>query len=216
MAKLGLTLQQLAQMGVAPPPAYAGSGLIDPTGRPGAPMAPAPQKQGSFLGIKPGSKGAMIAGIIGDTLASLTDGQPIFTMNMMRERQQRADAEASEAQWSRRREADNQDWMQREQWQRANPAPTAPSELERVLEASGIQRNSPQWTQAMQQRRDSLLKPDPEIIQTLPNGQLYVGPRSGLASALTGGGAAAPAKPVGRLTPVDGGPTQTASATFLP
>lgn len=170
--KLGLSLQQLATMGIAPPPMQPGMGT--------PPIMPQQPAQPKKLGM-----GRHIAGAIGDFLLQQAEMQPIFAP-AQRERQQ---AEAAEAQWHRQRQAGREDkqW----EWQNKPQEARAPSELERVLQASGVQPGTPQWTQAMQQRAQSLLKPDPEIIQTLPNGQLYVGPRSGLAAALTGGGTAA-------------------------
>jgi hypothetical protein len=55
--------------------------------------------------------------------------------------------------------------------------------------------------QEMQKAREG----DPVVTITLPNGQMYSGPRSGLAQAMMGGGA--PPKPIGKLTPLNGGPT---------
>lgn len=63
---------------------------------------------------------------------------------------------------------------------------------------------------------------DPMVTIPLADGQVYSGPRSGLATALTGGppqASAAPAadgqrKPVGKLTPIGGGASPTGSRTF--
>jgi hypothetical protein len=56
---------------------------------------------------------------------------------------------------------------------------------------------------------------DPDVTVSLPNGQFYAGPRSGLSAALTGGMApsATPTAPVGKLRPI-GGPTPSASGGF--
>lgn len=53
---------------------------------------------------------------------------------------------------------------------------------------------------------------DPMINMTLPNGQFYSGPQSGLSEAL-GGGSQIPDKPVGKLTPI-GGPQVTPAGRF--
>jgi hypothetical protein len=58
---------------------------------------------------------------------------------------------------------------------------------------------------------------DPDVFITLPNGQVYAGPRSGLAAAMMGGtpAPAAPPAPVGKLTPItNGGQTPRASGGF--
>ena len=160
--------------------------------------------------MAPGSKGAMIAGIIGDTLASLSGGAPVFTQNMMAERQRKADLDAQEAQWSRRQQAEDDRWQRRQEFEINNRPPT---EFERMLEASGVARGSPEWTAAMGKRVQRQLD-EPEIMVPLPGG-MYVGPRSGLAAALSSGAAptAAPAAPVGKLRPM-GGPTPGASGSF--
>lgn len=101
-------------------------------------------------------------------------------------------------------------------YERANPAM---SEFERALEASGVARGTPQWVEAMVKRRDNFL--DPMTSVPLPGGQVYLGPRSGLSAVMGGGdpasgggGMAPPTAPVGKLTPIDGGPTPTASGGF--
>ena len=60
--------------------------------------------------------GRHIAGLIGDTLLRQSGGQPAYAP-MMERRQQQAD---EQAQWGLRRQADNADWTQREQWKLAN------------------------------------------------------------------------------------------------
>lgn len=57
---------------------------------------------------------------------------------------------------------------------------------------------------------------DPDVTVPLPNGQVYIGPRSGMAAAMGAqpAGGAAPARPVGGLTPIQGGPTPRASGGF--
>lgn len=176
-------------------PEYGMPPMPAPTGTPQEPPG------GLF---NPGSKGQIIAGIIGDALASLTGGAPVFTQNMMAERQRKQEMEASEAQWSRRRQAGRED----KQWEWANKPEEVPSII-RNAEAWG--RMTPEQRtnyQAMQEAQAG------NVTTTLPNGQLYIGPKSGLAAAL--GGGSAPAKPVGKLTPIAGGPTPPASGTFRP
>jgi hypothetical protein len=54
---------------------------------------------------------------------------------------------------------------------------------------------------------------DPDVSIPLPDGRMYVGPRSGMAAALGQGGP--PKAPVGKLTPLGaGGPTPSASGSF--
>jgi len=168
-----------------------------------------PQQGGGFF--REGGMGRTLAGIIGDTLLQQSGGQAVYAPAM----QARQQAAQAEAQWTRNRAADREDQLW--EWQNKPATPQAPTEFERALEGSGVMRGTPQWSAAMAQRRDGILNPDPPITMTLPNGQLYVGPRSALPAALGGGGATpAPARPVGNLTPITGGPTPQASGTFRP
>ncbi len=120
---LGLKLRGLA--GAIDPDQMGINGRMGgPDDRGGIPqMGGAPQQDNGFLGIRPGSRGAIIAGIIGDSLASISGGAPVFTQNLMAQRQ----ADASEAQWNRRqaetRTANRED--QRWEWEnRPREAPT--------------------------------------------------------------------------------------------
>lgn len=92
--------------------------MIMPGDQPEFPMMPSlpgrePQNGGLF---KPGSKGQIIAGIIGDTLASLSGGSPVFTQNLIAERRREQEMQAQEAQWTRRRQAERED----KQWEWQN------------------------------------------------------------------------------------------------
>ena len=186
--KLGNTLQSLV----------AGD---DRWPMPRDPMGMPPQMPGMdpAMEVKPRSKGQMIAGIIGDTLASISGGQPLYTQSVLRDRQQAQQDQREEVQWTRRREAENQDWTNREAWKRANPEP---SSMER--DAATWQRMGPDQRQAYLESK----RGDPFVTTSLPNGQFYAGPQSGLLGALTGQGAPAsttPTAPVGKLRPVGGG-----------
>ena len=147
------------------------------------------------MAAKPRSKGQMIAGIISDALAGFNGQQGQFGQMIARERQQQQADQREEVQWTRRRQQQNDDWTQREDYKRANPDPTA---MERNL--STYQGWGPEQRAAygdMQQAE----RGDPFVTTTLPNGQFYAGPQSGLIGALTGHGAAPAAKPR-RLGPV--------------
>lgn len=175
-----------------------------------APTGASPKQQGGGF-FRQGGMGRTLAGIIGDTLLQQSGMARVYAP--MQQAQQQA--KQAEAQWTRRREADRAD----QQWEWANrPAPQrAPNDFESALEGSGVVRGSPQWAEAMRRRAENILNPDPQVTMTLPNGQMYVGPRSGLATAMGGGATpATPTAPVGRLTPVNGGPTQPASGNFRP
>lgn len=200
--KLGLTLQQLAEMGISPPARPSFGMPTQPTGTPPIWERQPPQQQAPPQ-QKPIGMGKHIAGAIGDVLLQQAGMQPMFSPAM----QQRRAMEQSEAQWSRRRQAENEDWTQRQEWQRANPDPSP-----MLRDIAAWQAMTPEQRvayEAMQKAKEG----DPLVNMSLPNGQFYSGPRSGLATAL--GGGTVPAAPVGRLTPIDGGPAP-APGNFRP
>lgn len=105
---------------------------IMPQAQPPMGMAPAqqphnyaqtsqPEQKGGFF--KEGGMGRTIAGLIGDALLQQGGMAPVYSPMM---RQQQA-MKAEEAQWSRRRQETNQDWMEREQWKLANTPEKTPA-----------------------------------------------------------------------------------------
>jgi hypothetical protein len=158
--------------------------------------------------VKPRSKGQTILGIIGDMLAAGSGGNPMFAQSLAVERQRAQDADAGEAIWSRRRQAENEDWTQRQQWQQAHPDPSPMVRDIQAWQSLGPEQRAAY--DAMQKAKQG----DPDVTVTLPNGQLYIGPKSGIAAALGGGGA--PPRPVGSLTPIEGGPGGSPSGAGFP
>jgi hypothetical protein len=149
------------------------------------------------------SKGQIIAGIIGDALAGAAGRQPVFGQ-MVAQQHQRDD---EMAQWGLQRRARLEDWQTQQDYQRAHPDP---SPMERDVQAwAAMTPEQRVQYQDMQKAKEG----DPIVTITLPNGQMYSGPRSGLAQAMMGGGQM-PQKPVGNLTPIDGGPTASPSGSF--
>lgn len=145
---LGLTLEQLA--GAAPPP----TADLD------AGFAPAqPQHPGFF---KPGGMGRTLAGTLGDVLMQYGGLQPVYAP-MQRERQQ---AEQQEVQWQRRRQAENEDWRNRQDYENAHRPPPQPTELDRALAATGVLPGTPAYADAMKRRADNILNPM-MAVQTL-------------------------------------------------
>lgn len=108
------------------------------------------------------------------------------------------------------------------QYKQAHPTPQQPTEFERELAASGVMAGTPEFAAAMKQRVN--LKTDPETVVTLPGGGIFIGPRSELSNALTGGGgptsASSGASTPPAILPPDfdafdkGGPASKAPATF--
>lgn len=178
----------------------------------GDPLMPAPSPQPppqAPAGPKPMSKGQMIAGIIADMLAGAQGRQGSFAPMLNQRKQQ----EQEQAQWGLRRQADLEDYEAKQKIEQRYKLPEVPPMLRDVQTYMGM--DEPQ-RQAWQQMND-MKRGDPDVFVTLPNGQVYAGPKSGLAAALTGGTLpAAPAAPVGKLRPLNGGPTPPASGTFRP
>lgn len=152
----------------------------------------------------PISKGHLILGIIADALSGAA-GQPgQFAARMGEDRRQQRE----DAQWSRRRQGLLQDWQAQEDYKRTHP------------DLSPMVRDADAWQQMTPDQRTNYQAAkvagagDPDVFVTLPNGQVYAGPKSGLSQALMGGGQP-PQRPVGRLTPIDeGGPTPGGSGGF--
>ena len=190
----------------APMPAPMAGPMYAPMPAPMPGPMPAPVGKPKFFGE--GGMGRILAGVIGDALAQNGGMRPVYAP-MVQARQQ---AQAEEAQWSRRREADNEDWTQREQWKRNNPEPDI-SPMER--DAAAWARMTPEARTGYGQMKQAGAG-DPDVFVTLSNGQVYAGPKSGLAQALMGGAPqGVPQAPVGNLRPI-GGSTPPASGNFRP
>jgi hypothetical protein len=140
------------------------------------------------------SRGQLIAGILADALAGAAGQQGPFAARMGRQQQE----EREDARWGRRLE-------QQEMLKRRYP------------DVSPMERDARAWAQMTQPEKDAYLQMnkaregDPIVTITLPNGQMYSGPRSGLAQAMMGGGEL---KPIGTLRPYNGGQTPPASGNF--
>ncbi len=159
----------------------------------GAPLPPAKPK-------------ANWAGILADAIAGAmgNPGQYAAVENQRREQEQQ------QAQWGLRRRGELEDYEAKQQIEQRYRQPDV-SPMER--DAQAWQRMAPEQRAAYGEFK-SMGALDPDVFTTLPNGQFYAGPRSGLAAALGGGGSPAKTAPRGRLTPVEGGPTLPASGGF--
>lgn len=158
-----------------------------------------------------------VIGILGEALGgALGQGPGAYTQGKLMERQMAQKSAAQQAQ----RQADWEDWVQKQIWQRDNPAPQALSDFERTLIGSGIQPGTPEWQQAFVTRRDNQLDPWTNIVV---GGNSVSGRQSavqraiegggGLSSPQAGGAAIPPTAPVGKLRPLGGG-TPSASSGF--
>lgn len=186
----------LGQMPNAPPPAPVG----------------APAKPNFFAPDQTGGRIANILGYLGGGLAQAGGGQDTFSPMMEQRRLQ---------QWQmskqfQQQQLEFQRQMMLEQYKQ-QAGLVGQDDNTRLMLASGLKPGTPEWSA----KADELLahKYDPVVITTLPSGQIYNGPQSGLAVFLGGGGQSVgapvlPTKPVGKLRPMPGGPTPPASGTF--
>lgn len=160
---------------------------------PGQGMKP---KKPGFLA--PGSKGAMIAGIIGDMLATASGGQAQAIPMMVQQRQREQDAAAADAQWTRRRMEGRED----KQWEWQNK----PQEVS----VPPILRDAQAWagmTDAQKEAYKQLQQIKPQFIPDGLGGGQWVTP----------GAPAAQQPAIGAVVPdprKQGGPTPTASGDF--
>lgn len=186
---LGFALQNA----IRPPSPFNPSGDL---------MSAPAQPQGKGL---LGGKGAMLAGILGDALSQASGGQAVVLPQMLAERERARRSQEEEAQWTRRRTAQNQDWMAHEQWKLDNKPPEV-SPMERDLKFwQGLDPAGQAAYRAMQAAK-------PQFIPDGMGGGQWV--------TVPGGGAPAapPGPPPGvTFTPLDnGGPTPPASGGFRP
>lgn len=144
------------------------------------------------------SRGQIIAGIIGDALAGAAGRGPSFGPMVAQQRQHQQDQASEQAQWQLRRQAERED--------------RAPYRWE-ANDGSLMEMGPDGAPRVVYKDPTPKANLDPDVFITLPNGQVYAGPRSGLASAMTGGGQM-PQVPVGKLTPIDGGPASQAPGGF--
>lgn len=150
-------------------------------------------KKPGFFGQ--GGIGRAIAGYFGDALLRQADMDPIYAPSMMQQRKLEAMTQQAEAM----RRAKFDDWRQQYDYERANPKAT---NNDTVADYNFIT----QTLGADEAKKWLARRGDPMVNVSLPNGQFYSGPQSGLAQALSGGApAATPPKPVGKLTPITPG-----------
>lgn len=175
--------------------------LMGPTPQhPAPPTMPTPPKY---------SKGQIIAGIIADALAGAAGQQGQMAALWNREREQTRQQAQEQARWHRDRTAGLEDYEAKQRIEQRYKVPEIPPMLR---DAQAWATMTPEQRTAYGQMKQAGAG-DPDVFITLPNGQVYAGPRSGLAAAMMGG-ATVPQKPVGKLTPINGGQTPPASGPF--
>jgi len=143
-------------------------------------------------------------GIIADALAGAAGKPGPYAAMMDQQREQ----EQQQANWGLRRSAELEDYRAKKTIDQSYP------------DMSPMVRDANAWGGMTEDQRTNyqqmkqMGQGDPDVFVTLPNGQVYAGPKSGLATALTGGVTPSPARPVGRLTPMNGGPSLPATGGF--
>jgi hypothetical protein len=173
-------------------------------------FAPTQQPQTQMPAVKMPSKGQMIAGILADALAGAGGRQGQFAQHLGQLKQQ----EREQAQWGLQRQAGLEDY---EAKQRIEQRYRQPEVSPMVRDATAWAGMTPEQQAAYGQMKQAGAG-DPDVFITLPNGQVYAGPKSGLQAAMMGGAPApsGPPRPVGKLRPYTGGPASQAPATFRP
>lgn len=144
----------------------------------------------------PGFDWRKLLGVVGDSLAIAGGGQASY-VPMMQENMLRRQAQAyAEQQYQRRRGDENADWMARQQWERANPKPVNNDTV-----------NDFQWYKGLSpEDREIYHQMKPEYRQG-PDGRFYRIDIAPHAPTFTD-------DDWNSGTPVNGGPTPSASGGF--
>lgn len=158
-----------------------------------------PAAKPSFMGQ--GGAGRAIAGTIGDTLMQYNGMDPIYAPQQAAQQQQALQAQQAQAERQNKRD----DWRWQFDYTQANKAKD-PASLQYFDDNAG---NRYSYNPATGEQ--SLIFTDPNDRTYLQDGQLVTVPnvvRQGQA------GNALPTKPVGKLTPLGGGPASQAPGGF--
>jgi|GEM_PF-3326180 len=197
-------------------PSYGTPGIGDDTQR---------QRKGNLFGApgmgatqqeQPGKKRSVLPYVFAaleDTMARQMGYQPggVARLNEGMAQQQQAAAQAAAEQ--RKRSLDMADWQAKEEYQRANPMPSAPDAFERTLAGAGIDPNSEEGRALYRERAASMAGGQDEFVVVPVPGGTYAGPKSGLPAAMGQGGP--PPAPVGNLRPEAGGGGGNVTSGFL-
>jgi len=175
-----------------------------PQGAPAMPPmagAPMPQPQGGGF-FREGGMGRTLAGIIGDTLLQQTGNAPVYAPAM----QQRRQAEQADARWTRDRAANREDM----QWEWQNKPKDPPSPIYREDNSGNTIAIDPTTGQSRVLHQETTPRMN-FIPDGMGGGRWVPVPTGGAMQPV-----APPARPVGNLTPLDGGPAPQAPGTFRP
>ena len=154
--------------------------------------------------MQPKKPGINWLGVAADFLSGMAGQQGPYATSMMMQRKAQQDAEAAHQE----RMTGLQDWQWKKQWERDNPDPVNNDTVNdyNFIASKYGQGAADQYMQGVY---------DPTVNIPLGDGRVYIGPRSGAPAAVSGAVSGGPQiQPVGKLTPIDGGPTPTASGGF--
>lgn len=160
-----------------------------------SPDANAIQRDAAIPTYKKPTTGQLIAGTIGDTLQNWAGGRGTFLPGLQAQQQQAAET----AQYQQRRADDYTDWERKQQYEAAHPKAPNDDAFTQTLRNAGIDPASAQGRTLYMQRAQTLASPAPNFVSDGAGGGRWVQPP---AAGMMG---AAPAAPVGKLTPLGGG-----------
>ena len=107
-----------------------------------------------------------VVGALGDALATASGGQGIYMPQKLQQQKLMQQQQQAEAQ----RKAELQDWLWKQNYERANPAPAQPTEIERLAVASGYQPGTPEYTAALRQAFQNRSDPFQGVTVSNPDG----------------------------------------------
>jgi len=149
------------------------------------------------------STGRMIAGSIGDALQNWSGGRGTFLPGL----QAQQEAQRQAAQYQQQRADEYTDWERKQQYEAAHPTAAKDDAFTSTLRNAGIDPTSPQARALYMQRAQTLASPAPNFVSDGAGGGRWVQPPAP-------GMGAAPAAPVGKLTPLGGGAPSQGARTF--
>jgi hypothetical protein len=170
-------------------PATPGIGMAVQENAPMGVAAPMKKKRGGLFGSGLGV--ADVLGILGDTFS---DGPPVFAQSLLQQRQRQQEADQYQ-----REQQDKWDFWQRQQdYEAAHPKPVNNDTINDVNWYMGASPDERAAYHAMHPQYQTVRNPD---------GTMTVIPMGGM-----GGGV--PTAPVGKLTPIPGGPAPAGQPPF--
>ncbi len=139
-----------------------------------------------------------LLGVIGDSLQILGGGQATYVPQMQQQQQYEMQQRQRQIDAQQQRKTGWQDYVRKQEYERANPATPQPTEFERILQASGLKPE--EQTRLRQDYARNRANPVQGVPYTDEQGN------SGLQFIRPGQMQVAPPAPVGKLRPIGGQP----------